>query len=220
MKALLRRLFQSPIALITQVRGWVSALRLFVDPSQLERVFEMDRDLSQESIQKRVALLRQDETARRALDDRRRLVIEPATLARLEEGTLGREVAEFLRKNGLDPKNIPTLPAESDEEYFSAHLYETHDLWHVVTGFSTDVAGEIGLQAVYAAKFQGKLAMLIVGGGLLQAAVRAPHDFGRRVDAIVRGWRIGRQARTLFGVDWATLWGVPLADVRRELGIS
>jgi ubiquinone biosynthesis protein Coq4 len=220
MKALLRRLFQAPISFVRAVRGWISAVRLFVDPSQLERVFEMDRDLSQESIAERVALLRQDEIACRAFDDRRRLVIEPDALSRLDEGTLGREFAEFLRRNDLDPKNIPSLPADSDEDYFSAHLYETHDLWHVVTGFSTDVAGEIGLQAVYAAKFQGTLAMLIVGGGLLQAAVRAPKDFGRRVDAIVRGWKIGRQAHTLFGVDWETLWDVPLVDVRRELGIS
>jgi ubiquinone biosynthesis protein Coq4 len=34
--------------------------------------------------------------------------------------------------------------------------YETHDIWHVVTGFHTDVAGELGLQAFYLAQFPGR----------------------------------------------------------------
>jgi ubiquinone biosynthesis protein COQ4 len=40
------------------------------------------------------------------------------------------------------------------------------------------------------------------------------------MDAIVHGWRAGKSARALFGVDWANLWATPLADVRARFGLA
>jgi ubiquinone biosynthesis protein Coq4 len=34
-----------------------------------------------------------------------------------------------------------------DTSYLLLRLRQTHDLWHVVTGFSTNVPGELGLKA-------------------------------------------------------------------------
>lgn len=67
-------------------------------------------------------------------------------------GSVSRVAARFFRKHGLDPAALPRRPADTDIDWLSAHLYETHDLWHVVTGFGPDVAGELGLQAFYAAQ--------------------------------------------------------------------
>ena len=63
----------------------------------------------------------------------------------------------MIRMN-LDPKDI-LVPENvgSDFDYVRAHLRETHDVWHPVTGFDTDVAGELGLQAFYLAQFQAPL---------------------------------------------------------------
>jgi ubiquinone biosynthesis protein Coq4 len=200
-------------------RGWLAGIRLFFDPSKLDMVFTMDRDLDEDAMAERIADLRSHDVQRAALDARRRLDVDLDRLRALPEGTLGRSYAEFLAENGLDPKDIPTLPANDDAEFVSAHLYETHDLWHVVTGFRSDVAGELGVQAVYAAQFGGKLARVLVGGGLLQSAILAPGDFARRLDAVVEGWRVGREADDLFGVPWQDLWDRPLDDVRRDLNV-
>lgn len=183
-------------------------------------VFIMDRDINRDSVDEEVVRLREQDMPRVAIDARRRLVVDVDQLHALPLHTLGRSFVDFLTDNGLDPRAIPTLPATDDGEYVSAHIYETHDLWHVVTGFRTDIAGELGLQAVYAAQFGGnKLTRLLLAGGLLHSALAAPADFSRRLDAIVEGWRVGREARCLFGVPWDDLWDQPLETVRRDLGV-
>jgi ubiquinone biosynthesis protein COQ4 len=40
------------------------------------------------------------------------------------------------------------------------------------------------------------------------------------MEAIVTGYEMGRRAEPLFGVDWSTLWQLPLADVRMRFGIG
>jgi ubiquinone biosynthesis protein COQ4 len=97
-----------------------------------------------------------------------------------------------------------------------AHLYETHDFWHVMTGFDTDVAGEVGLQAFYLAQFPARLAAVLIGLMFLNTFLYRFDDRDRRMDAMVRGWKLGRDARPLFGVRWDTMWSTPLADVRAQ----
>jgi ubiquinone biosynthesis protein Coq4 len=45
-------------------------------------------------------------------------------------------------------------------------------------------------------------------------------DRQRRIDAIGRGWEMGKRAKPLFGVRWDQLWTVPLETVRKSLGIE
>ena len=92
-------------------------------------------------------------------------------LRALPTGTLGREYALMMDRNGLDPASIPTMPDDDEGKYVRAHLYETHDLWHVVTGFGTDVAGELGLQAFYQAQLPGKLPSAILAAGFVNTLV-------------------------------------------------
>jgi ubiquinone biosynthesis protein Coq4 len=220
MNALFQRILEALRSFVDSLRGWRAGLALLADPSRLSMVFELDRALSRHSVAGRIATLRSGERGREAFEQRRRLTVDLAALGALPCGTLGRAFSDFLRKNGLDPGSIPSLPSGSDDEYFRAHLYDTHDLWHVVTGFDVDIAGELGVQAVYAAQFDSELPKLLLAGGLLQSALRVPDDFTRRVEAVLVGWKIGRGATSLFGVDWARLWSVPLDDVRRELGVG
>jgi ubiquinone biosynthesis protein Coq4 len=124
-----------------------------------------------------------------------------------------------MMRNGLDPAAIPTLPSETAGAFVRAHLYETHDIWHAVVGFSTDVAGELGLQGFYMAQIHGPLPPVILAAGLLNTAFGAPQEFHPRMSAITEGWRAGTRARALFGVNWDEHWGRPLDEVRRELGL-
>jgi ubiquinone biosynthesis protein Coq4 len=132
-------------------------------------------------------------------------------------------LADFLIKMNLDPADLPYRPngdpATETEKYLVAHLYETHDLWHVTTGFETDVAGEAGLQAFYLAQMGLPLAGVLLAAILLNSAFFARDDFKRRMNAIATGWKMGRQSKALFGLPWRALMDRPLAEVRRSLGI-
>jgi ubiquinone biosynthesis protein Coq4 len=140
-------------------------------------------------------------------------------LAQHPPGSLGAAFATHLRTNKLDPAALPVREARTDGEYVIAHLYETHDVWHVVTGFGTDRAGELGLQAFYLAQAPSRVAQGLLAIGGLNTLIFEFDDYVRRMDAIVHGWTLGRRAASLLGIDWASRWHVPLAEVQRELGL-
>jgi ubiquinone biosynthesis protein Coq4 len=129
-------------------------LASFVDlvrhPDHLDRVFEIADGM----VKRRTEVLEKmrDNFAKHprgasALRERPRLHFDLGALSRMPAGSLGRTFADHMRANGLDPSAIPTMTSNDELEFIRAHLYETHDVWHAVTGFHTDVAGELGLQA-------------------------------------------------------------------------
>ena len=203
-------------------RAAKSALLLMRNPSRLDQVLELaDNTVSPRIMASVVEALGQDEAGERALEERPRLGrIDLAALRALPRGTLGRNFAEHMVENELDPAALPNKESPDPASYVRAHLYETHDVWHVVTGFDTDVAGELAVQAFYSAQLDGELPRLIVIGGLVNARLRGGDDWGRRLDAISRGWTRGKAARPLFGVAWDELWARPLDEVRAGLGIA
>jgi ubiquinone biosynthesis protein Coq4 len=164
--------------------------------------------------------VRSDSACAQALAERPRLALDLKQLRHLPEGTLGRVFADNMIAQGLDPSAIPSLPAGDELEFVRAHLYETHDVWHAVTGFGTDVAGELGLQAFYMAQLVGRLPTAILAAGLLNTLIFQPEERQVRMDAIARGWQLGRRARPLFGVRWDKLWLSPIDEVRRALGLT
>jgi ubiquinone biosynthesis protein COQ4 len=190
------------------------------DPNQLQKVFDMaDALATPKLLAPMVDALARHPQGAKAFAERPRLRVDLAELRALPDGTLGREFAEHMIANGLDPAALPALPATDDHSFVRAHLYETHDVWHVITGFATDWPSEIGLQAFYLAQVPGPLSAALLAVGCLRLAA---YDMGSRdavMDAIARGWSMGRTARPFFGVRWDALWERPLADVRAELGV-
>jgi ubiquinone biosynthesis protein Coq4 len=204
------------------VRTLWGGLRLLLDPSRLNDVFVLERGtLDAASGERILAALRADRGVASAIDARARIgEVDLERLRALPEGTLGRAFADFLGARGLDPRSIPRLEAPDDATFVRAHLYETHDIWHVVTGFDTDVAGELGLQAFYSAQVDGNLPRWLLAGGLLQSVLKEPEDWSRRLEAVARGWRRGKEAKPLFGARWDQLWDRPLDEVRASFALA
>jgi ubiquinone biosynthesis protein COQ4 len=140
-------------------------------------------------------------------------------LAELPVGTLGREYAQFMRANNLSPNFYPNLELTDDVEYFKLHLYQTHDIWHVITGFDTTPAGELGLQAFYYAQLNGPLPIVLLAAGLLNGLLYNFADMPNRMAAITEGWTMGRNAQALLGLKWDQFWQTPIAQLRKDLGI-
>ena len=198
-----------------------AALRLVRDPNRLDEVIAMADELGDSpALDTIVAHLEQLPHGPAALADRPRVDIDLPRLRALPDGSFGREAAHFLDARRLDPADLPKRPADSAKAWVRAHLYETHDLWHVVTGFDTDVAGELGLQAFYLAQFPGKLSALILSIGMINTTLFAFDERSPRLDAIARGWQLGRTAHSFLGVRWADLWHLPLVEVRARVGVG
>jgi ubiquinone biosynthesis protein Coq4 len=209
---------RNPLTFVKLARAGVSLVR---DPDRLGEVFEIADGLADTtSVDAIVQHVRRDPIGASALVHHPRVTIDLPHLRALPDGTFGREAARFLDDRGLDPAALPRRDAADARSYVRAHLYETHDLWHVATGFDTDVAGEVGLQAFYLAQFPARLATVLLGLMFLNTFLYRFDDRDRRMDAMVRGWQLGRAARPLFGVRWDTFYTTPISEVRAQFGLG
>lgn len=207
---------------ITILRALRAIARITLDPTRLDEVFVL-ADAAEESPQLEAMLtrLRGDPALASAFVERPRLGrLDLDALGRLPEGTFGRAYADFMRAHQLSPEDLVLVDGQTDLDFLRNHLRETHDLWHVVTGFGTDVAGELGLQAFYLAQFNGPLPIMLIAVGMLNTLFRDLEDAPRRMEAISRGWLLGRRAAPLFGQRWAARWEEDLDSIRRELSID
>lgn len=200
-------------------KGFITLAR---DPNRLDAVFHLAEQLSDPEDPGLARML-----ARPAVREFLARPVEPPLVAdlpalrRLPAGTLGRAFADFLDQRGFDPTGLyHSKPGDTDVDRFRLHMEHTHDLWHTVTGFDTDPAGELGVQAVTVAQLGSPLGLLILAAALLNTLVKAQGDADRRMEAITVGWRLGKAARPLFGVPWQELLPLPLTEVRARLGIT
>ena len=208
---------------IALIKLGYNSIRLIRDPSLLDEVIQMSQTLIDEEKLSEIEnhLRLKGAEVSDSFESRPRLgKVDVAALSKLPDGTLGKSFADFIVAHQLDPNALPTMKADSPHEYVLAHLYETHDLWHVITGFKPDVAGELGLQAFYAAQFPSALAMLIFAIGYLNTLFFAFSDRDNRMQAIADGWMMGKKARSLFGRDWKMIWDQPLSEVRMDFNLS
>lgn len=198
------------------VKAAYHVVRTIRDPERLEDILALANVLVPPSALRRLTdTLWRIPSAAEALRERPRLgAVDLQALRTLPPGTLGRAFADHLRNNGLRMTSLPHLPAHTDMEYVRAHLLEVHDIWHVLTGFSTDVAGELGLQAFSLAQLGSPFAAGILAGGLTNTLLFAFSERDVRMRAIVRGWLLGKRAWPLFGGAWAWMWERPLEEVR------
>jgi ubiquinone biosynthesis protein Coq4 len=167
-----------------------------------------------------LAVLKADPKTAAAASARR--VFGPIVLAdleRLPEGTLGRVFAAHCRAREINP-NLVYVPPDDEVGWLLNHLYQSHDIWHVVTGWGNALPGEVGLGGFYA----GQLRSPAFFGYML--ALVMLNAVGRRANvdplfaALSVGYRMGKSSEPLFGVAWDELWGKPFAEVRERFGID
>lgn len=207
---------------VTGARAVVAFLQLARDPNKLEKVFTILDKLEAGDAGAAIARsFAEDARFNDVFVKRPRLgKLDFDEMSKLPVGSLGYTFASEMKMRGLDPAAVQQRTDDGTHAgYVFAHLRETHDLWHTVTGFDVDVAGELGLQAFYMTQFEARLAMLLLSMGLLNTALYATPDYQRRMDAITLGWTLGRRTEPLFGVDWRARFAEPLRDVRRSLGL-
>ena len=142
-----------------------------------------------------------------------------ADLERLPEGSLGRVFAEHCRSRNLDP-NLIHVPPIDDVGWMLNHLYQTHDIWHVVSGWDNDLPGEVGLGTFYAGQLGSPAFFGFMLALIFLNVVSRRDDLGAVLSAASEGYRAGKAAEPLFGLAWDELWDVPLDDLRARFGVE
>jgi ubiquinone biosynthesis protein COQ4 len=148
--------------------------------------------------------------------------IDLEALARLPDGTFGREYARFLAANELRPI-VPTDRVDPEliaRNAFTVRYAIIHDMVHVITGFDVSWPGEAGVWAFvgvqrYSATFRGA-----AFGALLVAPLRTPLRLGEVWRAWKRGRAMGRRARLILAERLEERFEQRLSDVRAELGVE
>lgn len=141
-------------------------------------------------------------------------------LSRLPEGTLGAAYAAHMITNQLDVDFYSKLDVVDDETFIMMRMRQTHDIWHVVTGFDVSVFGEIKLQAFMSAQMHSPLAPFLLGGILIKTGLQNSRESAEIMSAIAAGWNMGSRAKSIFGVDWDASWNRQLSELRVEFGIE
>ena len=145
--------------------------------------------------------------------------IDLNALHQLPADTLGYHYADYLLKHQL--QQLEAQPAMSAAAFIDIHMRETHDIWHVVTGSSFDMLGEIQLQAFCIAQLnRSRFWMALLTKNLLKASIYNIEAADGYMTALTTGWIMGKAAQPLFGVNWISMWELPLDRVRASLDIT
>jgi ubiquinone biosynthesis protein COQ4 len=145
--------------------------------------------------------------------------IDLEQLGNLPSNTLGYLYAEHMSKNQLKPLEV--MPFENDYQFLGSYITETHDIWHVVTGSETDILGEIQLEAFYVAQLEvSRFWLALLVKNLLKSTVYNIDCATQYMESLTNGWIMGRNAKPLFGIDWSTLWEIPLEQIRASLNVN
>jgi ubiquinone biosynthesis protein COQ4 len=107
------------------------------------------------------------------------------------------------------------MTAKSDAEYVELRLSQTHDLWHIITGFD-----EIGLQSFHLPQFPYPLATMLVATSLISTTLKEPEMLPKLLEAIAQGFQMGKTAKPLFAQKWEEGWETPLSQWQAELNIQ
>jgi ubiquinone biosynthesis protein Coq4 len=140
-------------------------------------------------------------------------------LSKLPPGSLGQCFAEYIKQTGFDPNYYRSLPITDDTSYILTRLRQTHDIWHLVTGLSSNVNGELGLQAFCLAQIRIPLPILLIAGGLLRTLFSTPNELGDLLENIAIGYRMGTKAKPFLAQKWEDNWDKSLATWRQELNV-
>jgi len=103
-------------------------------------------------------------------------------------------------------------------DYVTMRVRKTHDLHHIVTGFSMTGPGELGVIAITALQY-GYPAFMTLDLGVIALSMLRVEGWSDRVRYVRSGWGMAR-ITPLMGVRWEDGLDKPLDVWRRELNVE
>lgn len=204
-----------------QLQALNSFIRLVQNPADLAVIYDMAEALSCTSIWR---LSREYLTAQPGVADRvqERYLAETPDLDALlncPPDSLGHVFAKHMKVSGFDPEFYRKVMVMDDASYIALRLRQTHDIYHIVTGFGTDIPGEIGLQAFQFAQTRSPLGIALIASSFAHT-LSSTAGLTQIMEGIYRGWYMGIHAKPFLAQKWEQGWDKPVAAWRAELDIQ
>jgi ubiquinone biosynthesis protein COQ4 len=213
-------------------RDWRTAFdairKLLANGDDTTQVFRIMRALNVGSTAANYGRLIATEAGGRMAYDRVELAerfVDKDYVASFAPGTVGAAYRHFLESTGYSADGLADISKINREEdmlhpyaWFGRRTRDTHDIWHVLTGYKADESmGEAALVAFSYAQVGG-LGWAFIGGAAALKSLRVTGNtlFAR---AVIEGYRNGRKAKWISGEDYLTLMHEPLDAARARLGI-
>lgn len=201
--------------------------RLIADSERTEEVFELIEALSGPSDDRAFRAFASDPRGRRLLDEGASLLEALSDRQRLRDmpqGSLGHAYARFMDAADLSPDGLVeaseregSLPQDAESDWYGCRLRDSHDLWHVLTGYGRDEAGEVALLAfTYGQLRNAGIGVIVLAGALIGLI----HGGFGWPSYLLRAKRRGAAAEALQFAPFESWLTRPLDDVRRECGVA
>ena len=147
--------------------------------------------------------------------------IDLEELSQLPEGTLGYEYARHMKQNNIQPLQIsPDLKEEANRSPFALRYTVTHDIFHILLGFDTSYAGEMGVFGFTVGQNYSKMLKIVEPLILLLFCVIRPFQIKKIWSCDRVGKELGKQAECLLIYRFEDNWARPIDDIRAELGLT
>jgi ubiquinone biosynthesis protein COQ4 len=213
-------------------RNWGAALkalrRLMTNKEDTGQVFEIMRALNGDSTARNFdRLLKTPGGGRLAYEhvELEPLLMDDAWLDSFAEGSVGAAYRTFVRSERLSAEGLADISRQGQTRiaiehpyaWFGRRIRDTHDIWHILTGYHRDGLGEACLVAFSYAQTGGVGWGLIALGALLRTRGQGG---GLARKAIWQGYQRGRRASWLPGEDYVALMSEPLEAARRRFGLT
>jgi ubiquinone biosynthesis protein COQ4 len=204
---------------LNALKGFVSLIK---SPENTESVYDVEDGLKNIKASQLAVTYAKQQPGVADLFTERYLAPHPdlGALLELPADSLGYAYATYLTERGFDPNFYRAIAIEDDATYLFMRMRQTHDLWHVVGGFSTDVEGELALKAFELSQTRRTMSLILLLGGILRTVFREPECLDDLLNAIAHGYRLGRQAKPFLAQKWELQWEKPLQQWQRELNVG
>jgi len=202
------------------IRNFISVVN---DPTRTDLVFKVitaPEILTRETLDSFHNKIKQDPQSLKVLNERFEKPWKVSDLAEYPKDTLGYAYARHMIDNNLDADFFEKIPGDSEDSYVQMRMRQTHDIWHVLTGFGTSAADEVGLQVFQMAMYGTRGSGAITSMFILHGVVHDGDEMCDTMAAIARGWTLGKACKKpLFGQKFEELWDRNLNDYKQELGL-
>ncbi len=212
------------------LKAWRHMQNLIADKEDTAQVFHIIEALNGGSTRKDFLRFMKTENGERLLKRRTFLpdiLDDHAPLKALPKGTLGRTYVDFMEREGLSANGLVQESLEQrkhhetyddDLLWYVNRLRDTHDMYHVLTGYGRDALGEDALLGYTHSQHGGLGVSFIAFMGNRQIAKEAPRE-ARVKDVLAEGRRNGKRAKRIVDQDIESLLDQPIQEVRERLNI-